>query len=221
MPFGGTLEGSTEGLGKAASLPFSPAAALQLTHQHAQAALGTAAQRDRNASFGESSTAVGQQHQYPARQYDNEPLTNKEPLTDEPLTNDDEPLSNDCARPLSDKSLKNSRGSASAAVTQVSKKRAAEVSCAEPNAKRGSSGGQGSTAAGGAVEQMGEATTDVDSDGDCAMPDGDSNGKGRRRLLRLRKKGITTAVGNQGNHGGEDIEAVARYQVQTQSAKSC
>jgi len=91
MPFGGTVQGSTEGLDKAASLPFSPAAAPQQTHQHAQAALGTTAQRDRNASFGQSSTAVGQQ------------------LTTDPVhPYDSEPLSKDCAHPLSDQSLKSS-----------------------------------------------------------------------------------------------------------------
>ncbi len=206
MPFGGTVQGSTEGLDKAASLPLSPAAAPQLTQQHASAALGTAAQRDRNASFGESSTAVGEQSTTdPARQYDSEPL------------------SNDCARPLSHQSLKDSIGSASAAVTKVSKKRAAEVSCAEPGAKqftaaedgnavarRRSSGDQGSTAAGGALGHMGEATADVDDDGDSTMADGDSNGKGRRRIVRLRKKSITTAVEDHVYHGGEDVQAVAR-----------
>ncbi len=52
MPFGGTVQGSAEALGKAASLPLSPAAAPQQTLQQTPAALGTAAQRDRNASFG-------------------------------------------------------------------------------------------------------------------------------------------------------------------------
>ncbi len=194
MPFGGTVQGSAEGLGKAVSLPCSPAAATQLTHQHTQAALGTTAQRNRNASFGESTTTAGQQSR-----------------TDPACQFTKEPLSKDCARSLCHQSLQDSSTSASAAVTQVSKKRAAQVSCAVPDAKRGSSGGQGSTAAGGAVEQMGEATADVDNDGDCTMADGDSNGKGRRRLVRLRKTGIATAVGNPGDQGGEDIEAVAGY----------
>ncbi|KAL0023404.1 hypothetical protein WJX79_005927 [Trebouxia sp. C0005] len=61
LPLGGILKGSAEGLGKAASLPLSPAAAPQLTRQHAPATLGTATQRDRNVSFGESSTANSQQ----------------------------------------------------------------------------------------------------------------------------------------------------------------
>ncbi len=94
----------------------------------------------------------------------------------------------------------------------MSKKRAAEVSCAEPDAKRGSSGGQGSSAAGGALEQMGEGTADVDADGDSTMADGgESIDKGSRRFVKLRKKSITMAVEQQGDHGGEDIEAVARY----------
>ncbi len=215
-PFGGTLEGSTEGLDKAASLPFSPAAAPQLTHQQTPAALGTAPQRDRNASFGESSTAVGQQLS-----------TDQSVLFAATLAkgtqSDSQPLSSDCARPLSHQSLKDGSGAASAAVTKVSKKRAAEVSCAEPAAKqltvagggnaiarRRSSGGQGTSAAGGTLEHMGEATADVDNDGDSTMADGDSNGKGRRRIVRLRKKSITSAVGYQGYHGGEEVQAVAR-----------
>ncbi len=203
MPFGGTLEGSAEGLLKAASLPFSPAAAApQQTHQHAQAALGTTAERDRNASFGQSSTTAGQQlttHSF--RQYDSESL------------------SNDYAHPLFDQNFKNSSGPASAAVAKASKKRAAEVSCAEPGAKqmtvveggdatarRRSSGGQGTTAAGGAFGFVGEATADVDSDGDNMMADGaESNGKGSRRYVRLRKKSITMAVEEQGDHSGEDV----------------
>ncbi len=216
MPFGGTLEGSTEGLLKAASLPFSPAAAPQLTHQHAQAALGTAAQRDRNASFKESSTAVGQQL-----------TTDQSSLFGATLAkgtqSDSQPLSSECARPLSSPSLKDSSGSASAAVTKVSKKRAAEVSCAEPGAKqltvaeggnavarRRSSGGEGTTAAGGALGHMSEATADVDADGDSTMADGEPNGKGRRHIVRLRKKSITMAAEDQGYHGGEDAQAVAR-----------
>ena len=195
-----------EGLDKAASLPFSPAAAPQLTHQHAPAALGTAAQRDRNASFGESSTAVGHQS-----------------TTDLASQYDTEPLSNDCARPLCHQSLKDNGGSASAAVTQAGKKRAAEVSCAEPYAKQlivseganaaarrlSSGGGQGTTAAGGASGVVGEATADVDDDGDSTMADGESSGQGRRRTVRLRKKSIATAAEDQVYHGGEDVQAVA------------
>jgi len=219
MPFGGTPEGSTAGLHKAASLPFSPAAAPQLTHQHTPAALGTAAQRDRNASFGESSTAVGQQLAAdPVRQYDSEPLLN------------------DCARPLSHQILKKSSGSASAEVTKGSKKRAAEVSCAEPDAKQltVAEGGtvlarhrrQGTTAAGGAFGHVGDATAvagggaacnsyaavtadaDADKDGDTAMADGEP--KGRRRIVKLKKKDVTRAVGDQGYHGGEGVQAEGR-----------
>jgi len=108
-------------------------------------------------------------------------------------------------------------------VTKVSKKRAAEVSSAEPAAKqltvgqggdatarRRSSGGQGTTAVGGAFGVVGEATADVDGDGDSMMADGDSNGQGRRRLVRLRKKSITMAVEEQVYHGGEEVQAVAR-----------
>ena len=203
MPFGGTVQGSTEGLDKGASLPFSPAAAPQLTHQHAEAALGTALQRDRNASFGESSAAVGELSTTdPARQYDSEPL------------------SNDCALLLSHQVPKATSASANAAVSKVSKKRAAEVSGAEPgakqltvaeggNARRRSSGGQGTRAADDVLGHIGEAAADVDSDGDSMMADGESDGKGRRRFIRLRKKSITQAVGDLGYHGGEDIQAVA------------
>jgi len=219
------VQGSTGGLDKVASLPFSPAAAPQLTHQHAPAALGTAAQRDRNASFGESSTAVGQQL--------NTDLSSPFGGTLARDTQyDTEPLSNNCARPLSHQILKDSSGSASAAVTKVSKKRAAEVSCAEPEAKqftaaeggnafarRRSSGRQGTTAAGGALRHVDEATAvagggagcnsyAADADGDSAMADGEP--KGRRRIVKLSKKNVTRAVGNQDYHGGEDIQAVAR-----------
>ncbi|KAL0049059.1 hypothetical protein WJX82_005202 [Trebouxia sp. C0006] len=94
----------------------------------------SSSQRERNASFGESTTTVGQQ------------------LTTDPLRQSDSgPLSSDCARALSHHSLQDNSGSASVALTRMSKKRAAEVSCAEPDAKRGSSGGQGSSAAGGAI----------------------------------------------------------------------
>ncbi len=218
MPFGGTLEGSGR-LDNAASLAFSPAAAAQLTHQRTPAALGTAAQRDRNASFGESPTAVGQQLTTdPVRQYDSKPLTN------------------DCARPLSHQSLQKSSGSASAAVTNTSKKRAAEVSCAEPGAKQltVAEGGtvlarhrrQGTTAAGGAFGHVGEATAvagggagctsyaavtadgDADKDGDTAMADGEP--KGRRRIVKLKKKDVTRAVGDQGYHGGGEVQAEGR-----------
>ena len=199
------MQGSTEGLDKAASLPFSPAAAPQLTHEQAPAALGAAPQRDRNASFGESSTGIGQQlNPDLLRQYD------------------EKPLSTGCAHPLSDKSLKNTSGAASAAVTKVSKKRTAQVSCAEPESKqltlaegvnvlarRRSSGGQGTSAVGGAPGRIGEAAADVDADGDSMMADGEPNGKGRRRLVRLRKKSITTAVEDQVHHGDEDVQAVA------------
>ena len=41
------------------------------------------------------------------------------------------------------------------------------------------------------------------------MADGESDGKGRRRLVRLRKKSISQAVGDLGYHGGEDVQAVA------------
>ena len=207
MPSIVTLEGSTEVLDKAASLPCSPAAAPQQTHQHAQAALGTAPLRGRNASFGQSSTTADQQ------------LT-----TDSERQYDSKSLSDDCARPLSDQSL-NSSGSASAEVTKISKKRAAEVSSAEPAAKlltvaeggngvarRRSSGGQGTTTVGGAFGVEGEATADVDGDGDSILADGgESIDQGRRRTVRLRKKSSTTAVQVQGDHGSEDIEVVARY----------
>ena len=167
----------------------------QQTHQQFPAALGAALQMDKNASFGESSTTVGQQ------------LT-----TDSVCQYDNEPLSDDCARPLSDKSLQNNSGSASVALTKVSKKRAAEVSSAEPAAKHGSCGGQGSTAAGGALQQMGEGTADVGGDGNSTMAGGgESNRKGRRRFSKLRKKSITMAVEHQGDHGGEEVQAVARY----------
>ena len=201
MPSGGTLQGSAEGLGKAAFLPPSPAAAPQLTHQHAPAALGTALQRERNASFGESTTTDGQQ------------------LTTDPLRQyDSEPLSDDCARPLSDQSLNSSR-LASVAKTKISKKRAAEVSSAEPAAKlltvgqggdasarRRGSGGQGTTTVGGALEYVGEAAADVDHDGDSMMADGESNGKGTRRFVRLRKKSNTMAGED---HGGKEVLAMA------------
>ncbi len=209
MPFGGTLEGSTGRFDNAASLAFSPAAAAQLTHQRTPVALGTAAQRDRNASFGESSTAVGQQLTTdPVRQYDSKPLTN------------------DCARPLSHQSLEKSSGSASAAVTNTSKKRAAEVSCAEPDAKQltVAEGGtvlarhrrQGTTAAGGAFGHVGGCTSyaavtadgDADKDGDTAMADGEP--KGRRRIVKLKKKDVTRAVGDQGYHGGGEVQAEGR-----------
>ena len=181
MPFGGTLQGSTEGLDKAASLPCSPAAAPQQTHQQTSAALGAAAHRNRNASFGESSTAVGQQ-------LTTDQSSSFGAMLAKGTQSDSQPLSSDCAPDLKDYS-----GPANAAVTKVSKKRAAAVSCAEPAAKqlavaeggnaiarRRSSGGQGSTAAGGAF--VGEATADVDGDGDSMMADGgESNGKGRRR----------------------------------------
>ena len=198
------MQGSSSVLDRAASLPFSPAAAPQLTHEHAPAALGAAPQRDRNASFGESSTGIGQQ------------------LNPDLLRQYDKPLSNGCAHPLTDQSLKNTSGAASAAVTKVSKKRAAEVSCAEPEvkqltlaegvnvlARRRSSGGQGTSAVGGAPGRIGEAAADVDADGDSMMADGEPNGKGRRRLVRLRKKSITTAVEDQVYHGDEDVQAVA------------
>ena len=205
LPFGGTVQGSSSVLDRAASLPFSPAAAPQLTHEHAPAALGAAPQRDRNASFGESSTAVGQQlNPDLLRQYD------------------DKPLSNGCAHPLSDQSLKNTSGAVSAVVSKVSKKRAAEVSFAEPKSKqltlaegvnvlarRRSSGGQGTSAVGGAPGHVGEAAADVDGDGDSMMADGKPDGKGRRRLVRLWKKSITTAVDYQVYHGDEDVQAVA------------
>ena len=204
MPSGGTFEGSTAGLDKAASLPCSPAAAPQQTHQHAPAALGTTAPRNRNASFGQSSTTAGQQ------------------LTTDPVHQyDSESLSDDCARPLSDQSLNSSR-LASVAVTKISKKRAAEVSSAEPAAKlltvgqggdasarhRGS-GGQGTTTVGGALEYVGEAAADVDHDGDSMMADGESNGKGTRRFVRLRKKSTTMAGEDQDYHGGKEVSAMA------------
>jgi hypothetical protein len=216
------VQGSTGGLDKAASLPFSPAAAPQLTHQHAPAALGTANQRDRNASFGESSTAVGQQL--------NTDLSSPFGGTLARDTHyDTEPLSNNCGHPLSYPSLKDSSGSVSAAVTKVSKKRAAEVSCAEPEAKQFTAAEgsnvlarhrrQGTTAAGGALRRVDEATAvagggagcnsyAADADGDSAMADGEP--KGRRRIVKLSKKNVTRAVGNQDYHGGEDIQAVAR-----------
>ncbi len=216
MPFGGTVQGSAEALGKAASLPLSPAAAPQQTLQQTPAALGTAAQRDRNASFGESSTAVGQQLPTGLPSSSGATLAKG-------TQSDSQPLSSDCARSLSSPSLNGGIGSASAEVTKVSKKRAAEVSSAEPAAKqltvgqggdatarRRSSGGQGTTAVGGAFGVVGEATADVDGDGDSMMADGDSNGQGRRRLVRLRKKSITMAVEEQVYHGGEEVQAVAR-----------
>ncbi|DBA75775.1 TPA: hypothetical protein ACH3X1_010187 [Trebouxia sp. C0004] len=209
MPFGGTLEGSTGGLHKAASLPFSPAAAPHLTHQHTPAVLGTAAQMDRNASFGESTTAVGQQLTTGLSVSFGGALARGTQL-------DSQPLSNDCAHPLSCSSLENSSGSASAAVTQATKKRAAEVSCAEPNAKRRSSGRQGTTDAGGAIRHVDEATAvtgvgagcnsyAADAAGYSAMADGEP--KGRRRTVKLNKKHATRAVEDQGYHNGE--EAVA------------
>ena len=216
MPFGGELQGSAEGLGKAASLPFSPAAAPQQTHQHAPAAFGTALQRDRNASFGESSTVIGQQ------------LTTGLPSSfggalAKGTQSDSQPLSSDCARSLSSPILNGGIGSASAEVTKVSKKRAAEVSSAEPAAKqltvgqggdatarRRGSGGQGTTAVGGAPGAVGEATADVDDNGDSMMADDESDSKGRRRFVKLRKKSITMAVEEQGDQGGEEVQAEAR-----------
>ena len=132
------------------------------------AALGTAAQRDRNASIGESSTAVGQQLPTGLPSSSGATLAKG-------TQSDSQPLSSDCARSLSSPSLNGGIGSASAEVTKVSKKRAAEVSSAEPAAKqltvgqggdasarRRSSGGQGTTAVGGAFGVVGEATADVD-----------------------------------------------------------
>ncbi|KAA6424919.1 MAG: hypothetical protein FRX49_05093 [Trebouxia sp. A1-2] len=210
LPLGGILKGSAEGLGKAASLPLSPAAAPQLTRQHAPATLGTATQRDRNVSFGESSTANSQQLTTDQSSSFGAPLAKD-------TRSDSQPLSTDCVRSLSSPNLKDSSASAGAAVTKASKKRAAEVSSAEPNAKqlivseganaaarRRSSGGQGTTAAGGAFGVVGEATADVDGDGDSTMADGESSGQGRRRTVRLRKKSIATAVEDQLYHGGED-----------------
>ena len=215
LPLGGILKGSAEGLGKAASLPLSPAAAPQLTRQHAPATLGTATQRDRNVSFGESSTANSQQLTTDQSSSFGAPLAKD-------TRSDSQPLSTDCVRSLSSPNLKDSSASAGAAVTKASKKRAAEVSSAEPNAKqlivseganaaarRRSSGGQGTTAAGGAFGVVGEATADVDGDGDSTMADGESSGQGRRRTVRLRKKSIATAVEDQLYHGGEDGQAVA------------
>ncbi|DBA75781.1 TPA: hypothetical protein ACH3X1_010192 [Trebouxia sp. C0004] len=207
VPFGGTLEGSTGGLHKAASLSFSSAAAPQLTHQPTLAALGTAAQRDRNASFG-SSSAVGQQLTTGLSVSFGGALARGTQL-------DSQPLSNDCAHPLPCSSLENSSGSASAAVTQATKKRAAEVSCAEPNAKRRSSGRQGTTDAGGALRRVDESTAVTGGGagcnsyaadaGDSAMADGEP--KGRRRTVKLNKKHANRAVEDQGCHSGE--EAVA------------
>ncbi len=108
-------------------------------------------------------------------------------------------------------------------MTKATKKRAAEVSSAEPGAKqaavaeggnaiarRRSSGGQGTTAARGALGFEGEATADVDCDGDSKMADGgETNGKGRRRIVRLRKKSITMAVEDQVYRGGEVVQAEA------------
>ena len=105
-------------------------------------------------------------------------------------------------------------------MAKVSKKRAAEVSRAEPESKqltlaegvnvrarRRSGGGQGTSAVGGAPGHMGEAAADVVAEGDSMMADGEPDGKGRRRLVRLRKKSITTAIEDQVYHGDEDVQA--------------
>jgi len=87
---------------------------------------------------------------------------------------------------------------------------------------------QGITAAGGALGHVGEATAvarggaacnsyaavaadaDADKDGDTAMADGEPNGKGRRHTVRLKKKSVNRAVGDQGYHGGEEVQAEGR-----------